>query len=177
MIQLVRPTEAMKEQAIEFRQEFFEHGEFVINGSELFDKTDDYTEWCRSIDANTKEETVNPNWVITDTFFAIDDQDRIVGIIDLRHTLNDFLKDLGHCGYSVRPSERRKGFATEMLRQLLDVAKKAGIKELHLSVEKNNEPSVKTIIRNGGVYERSFEFDGEQADIYRIAVNSEIGFL
>ena len=31
MIQLVRPTEAMKEQAIEFRQEFFEHGEFVIN--------------------------------------------------------------------------------------------------------------------------------------------------
>ncbi len=114
MIQLVRPTEAMKEQAIEFRQEFFEHGEFVINGSELFDKTDDYAEWCRSIDVNTKEETVNPNWVITDTFFAVDD-DRIVGIIDFRHTLNDFLKDLGHCGYSVRPSERRKGFATEMM--------------------------------------------------------------
>ena len=83
-----------------------------------------------------------------------------MGIIDFRHTLNDFLKDLGNCGYSVRPSERRKGIATEMLRQLLD-----------------NEPSVKTIIRNGGVYERSFEFDGEQADIYRIAVNSGIGFL
>ena len=64
-----------------------------------------------------------------------------------------------------------------MLRQLLDVAKKAGMKELHLSVEKNNEPSVKTIIRNGGVFDRSFEFDGEQADIYRIAVNSGIGFL
>ena len=66
MIQLVRPTEAMKEQAIEFRQEFFEHGEFVINGSELFDKTDDYTAWCKYIDANTKEESFNPNWVITD---------------------------------------------------------------------------------------------------------------
>ena len=160
MIQLVRPTEEMKEQAFEFKQEFFDHGEFVINGSELFDKTDDYTEWCRSIDANTKEETVNPEQVVTDTFFAVDDNGRIEGIIDLRHTLNDFLKDLGNCGYSVRPSERRKGIATEMLRQLLD-----------------NEPSVKTIIRNGGVYERSFEFDGEQADIYRIAVNSGIGFL
>ena len=91
---------------------------------------------------------------------AVDDNGRIVGIIDLRHTLNDFQKDLGNCGYSVRPSERRKGIATEMLRQLLD-----------------NEPSVKTIIRNGGVYERSFEFDEEQADIYRIAVNSGIGFL
>ena len=171
MIQLVRPTETMKEQAIEFRKEFFEHGEFVINGSELFDKTDDYPEWCRTVDANTKEETVNPNWVITDIFFAVDDQNRIVGIIDFRHTLNDFLKDLGHCGYSVRPSERRKGFATEMLRQLLEVAKKAGMNELYLSVEKKNEPSVKTITRNGGVYERSFEFDGEQADIYRIALS------
>ena len=170
MIYLVRPTEEREEQAVEFRQEFFDHGEFVINGSELFDKTEDYIEWCRSIDANTKEETVNPNWVMTDTFFAVDD-DRIVGIIDLRHELNDFLKDLGHCGYSVRPSERRKGFATEMLWQLLEVAQKTGMNELYLSVERKNEPSVKTIIRNGGVYERSFEIDGEQADIYRIALS------
>lgn len=170
MIKLVRPTEAQKEQALEFRQEFFDNGESVINGSELFDQTDDYGEWCRSVEANTKEETVNPDWVITDTYFAVDENDRIVGIIDLRHTLNDFLKDLGNCGYSVRPSERRKGIATEMLRQLADAARKAGMSELHLSVEKNNEPSVKTILRNGGVYERSFELDGEQADIYRIAL-------
>lgn len=42
------------------------------------------------------------------------------------------------------------------------------MKELHLSVEKDNLPSVKTIVRNGGVYERSFDFEGEQADVYRI---------
>ncbi len=116
MIKLVRPTEALKEQALEFKQEFFDNGEFVINGSELLDKMDDYREWCRIIDANTKEETVNPDWVITDTFFAVAGNDRIVGIIDLRHTLNDFLKDLGNCGYSVRPSERRKGYAAAIIR-------------------------------------------------------------
>ena len=55
-----------------------------------------------------------------------------------------------------------------MLRQILDVARKADMKELHLSVEKDNLPSVKTIVRNGGVYERSFDFEGEQADVYRI---------
>lgn len=37
-----------------------------------------------------------------------------------------------------------------------------------LSVERDNEPSIKTIIKNGGVYERSFEFEGEQADVYKI---------
>ena len=106
MIQLVRPTEAMKEQAVEFRQEFFDHGEFVINGSELFDKTENYIEWCRSIDANTKVETVNPNWVITDTLFAVDD-DRIVGIIELQmnngrnidvKTKIDYYSRLSVCG-------------------------------------------------------------------------------
>ena len=57
-----------------------------------------------------------------------------------------------------------------MLRQVKQVAKDAGLNELHLSVERSNEPSVKTIVRNGGVYERSFEFEGEQADIYRIVL-------
>ena len=114
-IRLVRPTEQLKEQAINFRQEFFDNHEMVINGSELLDKTDQYEDWLKAVAANTRIETVNANWVVTDTFFAVDEKDQIIGIIDLRHTLNDFLKNLGNCGYSVRPSERRKGYATEML--------------------------------------------------------------
>ena len=113
---------------------------------------------------------MSSDWVMTDTFFAVDDRDKIVGIIDLRHTLNDFLKDLGNCGYSVCPSERGKGYATEMLRQLLSVARESGMTELHLSVERGNMPSARTIVKNGGVYERSFEFEGVDADIYRIAL-------
>ena len=169
-ITLIRPTLDWKEKALDYREEHFKHGEMIINGSELLDKTDSYEEWLKSVTDNTSPDTVNPDWVVTDTFFAVDEAGMIVGIIDLRHTLNDFLKDFGNSGYSVRPSERRKGYATEMLRQVLQVAKQAGLQEVHLSVERNNEPSVKTIIKNGGTYERSFEFEGEEADIYRIVL-------
>lgn len=167
-IRLVRPVIELKNSAIAFRQEFFDHGESVINGSELFDKTESYDDWLKAVTDNANEETVDPNWVVTDTFFALDENDKIIGIIDLRHTLNDFLKDFGNCGYSVRPSERRKGYATQMLSLVKALARDIGLSELHLSVERDNEPSLKTIIANGGKYERSFEFEGEQADIYKI---------
>lgn len=167
-IRLVRPNIELKDKAIAFRQEFFDNEEMIINGSELLDKTESYDDWLKAVTDNTKEETVNPDWVVTDTYFALDETDSIVGIIDLRHTLKGFLKDFGNCGYSVRPSERRKGYATEMLHQILLIAHNIDLSELHLSVEKNNEPSIKTILKNGGTYEHSFEFEGEQADVYKI---------
>ncbi len=138
-IVLVRPTLELQEKALEYRNEHFQHGEDIIYGSELFDKTESYEEWLSSVTLNTSPQTVNENWVVTDTFFAVRiSDDKIVGIIDLRHTLNDFLKDLGNCGYSVRPSERKKGYATEILYLLLQTAREAVIKELHISFEKEN---------------------------------------
>lgn len=111
-IKLVRPTIELKSKALEYRQEHFDNNELIINGSELFDKIDSidsYEDWLEKVNNNSKIETVDPNWVLTDTFFAIrEDDSRIIGIIDLRHILNEFLKDFGNSGYSVRPSERKK---------------------------------------------------------------------
>ncbi|MDD3142311.1 MAG: GNAT family N-acetyltransferase [Lachnospiraceae bacterium] len=166
---LVKPTKDMKIAALEYRKEHFDYGERIINGSELFDQIEDYDEWLEKVTANSKEETVSNDWVLTDTFFALRQFDnRIVGIVDLRYELNDFLKDFGHCGYSVRPSERQKGYATRMLSKICQIASQHGLKELQLSVEKNNLPSVKTILKNGGVYQRSFVVDSEIADVYYI---------
>lgn len=167
-IRFVRPTIELRDKTMGFRQEFFDNGEMIINGSELLDKTESYDDWLKAVTDNMSEETVSPDWVVTDTFFVLDETDRIIGIIDLRHTLNEFLKDFGNCGYSVRPSERRKGYATKMLRHILRIAKDAGLNVLYLSVERSNEPSIKTIRKNSGIYERSFEFEGEQADVYKI---------
>lgn len=136
-IVLVRPTLELKEKALAYRKEHFQHGEEIIYGSELFDQTESYEEWLSSVTLNTNPKTVSENWVVTDTFFAIrKSDDKIIGIIDLRHTLNEFLKDLGNCGYSVRPSERKKCYATEMLYQLLQVAKEAGMKEIRFKKSK-----------------------------------------
>ena len=168
MIKLKRPVKEYENEAFAFKQEFIDNGENTINGSELLDRMESYDEWLKSVTDNISEETVNPSWVVTDTYFAFDDNGRIVGIIDLRHELNDFLKDFGNSGYSVRPSERRKGYATQMLGLIVKRAEEIGLERLQLSVERTNEPSVKTIIKNNGKYERSFEFEGEEADVYII---------
>lgn len=168
MIKLKRPIKEYEAEALAFKKEFIDNGEQTINGSELLDQMDSYDEWLKSVSDNTSQETVNPSWVVTDTYFAFDENDRLVGIIDLRHELKGFLKDFGNSGYSVRPSERRKGYATEMLRLIIERAAEIGLGKLQLSVERTNEPSVKTILKNGGKYERSFTFEGEDADVYII---------
>ena len=75
---LVRPTLEWKEKALDYRQEHFENDEMIINGSELLDKTDSYEDWLKSVTDNTSPDTVNPNWVVTDTFFAIDENENII---------------------------------------------------------------------------------------------------
>ena len=166
---LVRPTKDLELLAIEFKNNFFENGEYEINGSELWDKMDNYDEWLEKVSKNISKDTVDQNWVVTDTFFVIREHDKkIIGIIDFRHELNDFLKDFGHCGYSVIPSERKKGYATEMLRQVMEIARKIGLNEIQLSCKKNNISSVKTITKNNGIYCRSFQYNDEIADVFLI---------
>ena len=169
-IVLAVPTLENKEEALKFRQAFYDFGEKTIDGSELLDRIDSYEEWLALVTDHANVNALGVDGILTETYFALDRNRRIVGIIDFRHALNDFFKDFGHSGYSVLPSERRKGYATEMLRLILDRAKACGLTEIQLSALRSNIPSVKTIRKNGGCYVRSFEFAGETADVYRITL-------
>ncbi len=168
-LRLVVPNMENKEDVLEFKQEFFANKESIINGSDLLDMIDSYEEWLKKVTDNKSKDTVDPNWVVTDSFLAYRNSDnKLVGIIDLRHTLNDMLKDFGHIGYSVRPTERRKGYATNMVSQVVEIGHKKGISTLQLSCMDSNIASNKTIINNGGILERIFEHEGERANVYKI---------
>lgn len=124
-IRSVIPAKEHEEKAIDFRNEFRTGGELVINGSEMLDHIEKYDTWLTSVTNNASEKAVNPDRVLTDTFFAVDEHGRINGIIELRRELKGFLFDFGNSGYSIRPSERNKGYATEMLHLLWNLRRNA----------------------------------------------------
>lgn len=98
------------------------------------------------------------------TFFALDeDRNIFVGAVNIRHYLNEHLLNYGgHIGDGIRPSERRKGYGTEMIRLALLEAKKLGIDKVLMTCDKNNIASRKTITNNGGVLENEVkQSDGE----------------
>ena len=88
------------------------------------------------------------------TYLWIAQGSTILGSLAIRHELNDFLfNEGGHIGYSVRPSARRKGYATEALAQALPVANAMGISRVLVTCLEGNEGSRRTIEKNRGVYE------------------------
>jgi predicted acetyltransferase len=88
---------------------------------------------------------------------------RIVGRVSIRHRLNDFLlHEGGHIGYMVLPEFRRRGYATELLRQALQIARaKCRTNRLLVTCDDDNLGSMRTIEKNGGVLENIVEASGE----------------
>ena len=167
-LELQLPTLHHKEAAENFKSEFLEMQEFVIYGSALFDQME-YEQWLTHNMNNRQESTVNIGWVTATTFFAVRKRDqKIVGMIDIRHNLrNEFLAQYGgHMGYSVRPSEREKGYATEMLKAGIEYAKSLNIGKLMIVCFSDNIPSIKTIEKCGGVLsETKLYTDGQFVNI------------
>ena len=88
------------------------------------------------------------------TFLAADVDRILVGRVSIRHELNEFLaNEGGHIGYAVRPRYRRRGHATEILRQSLIIARAEGVDRVLVSCDENNSMSAKLIERQGGVLE------------------------
>jgi predicted acetyltransferase len=111
----------------------------------------DFDRYLEELEQKTEADGRVPDSV----FFLLDaDRDRLLGAVNIRHYLNEaLLRDGGHIGDGIRPSERRRGYATEMIRLALIECKKLGIKRVLMVCDKDNIGSAKSIVRNGGVLE------------------------
>jgi predicted acetyltransferase len=170
---LITPTKSHEQAALDYQQEHTNHHEFHLYGSSLFNEAVSYAAWLNQLQNNSSPDTVQWDWVVSSTFFAIRESDgRIVGMVDIRHTLNDFLRNYGgHIGYGVRPSERNKGYATQILMLALDYCRHLGLDRVMLSCDKANAASRNTITRCGGVLEREFlHTDGNMVQVFWITL-------
>ena len=154
-MKLVFPNLSYKDKAIEYIKEFYEYGS-EINGSGSLDrflKESTYEAWLNKILSDMDIANIPESRVPGLTYFYVREEDeRIVGMINIRLALNDFLRaEGGHIGYSIRPTERRKHYATEMLAAALKVCDVIGIKEVLVSCDKNNPASAGVIRNCGGI--------------------------
>jgi len=156
------PDKKHKKDAFAYLREFIDSGS-AINGMGRLDKYEDYDEWLKMTIEHHKGINLSDNHVQSSEYFLIRKQDdKIVGMVNIRHELNDFLieRGYGHIGYGIRPCERRKGYATKQLRLALEKCAELGIKKVHVGCNEDNEGSRRTIEKNGGVLYKKGANDG-----------------
>ena len=172
-IRLVRPEPEHERAVMEYRAEFLRDGDDLAGTAGLRNK-ESYLAWMNAVLADEFSETVRQGLVEATTFLALRESDgALIGFIQVRHRLNDYLTQFGgHIGYSVRSSERQKGYATEMLRQALLYAKTLGLMKALVTCNNDNEASRRTIVSNGGVLENEVvEECGQVVQRYWIALS------
>lgn len=158
MIQLVKLEKKYKKLLEDMMEEWYQTGEQIVPYA--IRKTDyrDFDTYLVNLEVKNGTYTSVPD----STFFALDVERNIfVGAVNIRHELNEeLLRSGGHIGDGVRPSERRKGYATEMIRLALQECKKIGLTRVLMVCDKDNIGSAKSIQKNGGVLENEIVEDG-----------------
>ena len=165
---LLRPDESMLDEITAYRDAMLAANS-SMDGTSALNKYEDPSQWLAHVRALENEDTC-PAHLVTATLYVAkrEGESRIVGMIDLRHRLNDFLAEYGgHIGYSVRPDERRKGCASRMLALVLQEARKRGLSRVMVTCDTDNEASRRVILRNGGVFHSNAWLEDEKATISR----------
>ncbi len=155
-VTLVKPSARYTSQIRAYREEFADCLDW-LHGAAGLAQREDPEEWLRYVALCENPQTVPDGVPVSSQFLYVRHSDeKIVGMIHVRHyPLEPLCTFGGHVGYSICPSERRKGYATSMLRDVLPHCKAIGLSRVLLTAGDENVGSVKAILANGGVYEGS----------------------
>lgn len=147
----VVPTIDYKEQALDYINEFYEYNSDINGVGGLHRYLDNYEGWLEKLEED-RNRIPDSEKVPAETFFLVRESDnRIVGMINIRLALNENLKKFGgHIGYSIRPTERQKGYNKVNLYLGLLECQRHGIKEVFMDCDKDNLGSSKTMQALGG---------------------------
>jgi len=159
-IKLLKPSMEYADEIMAFRQDLLDAGSDFAGCGSLY-RCESASEWVNIVESG--ETTCSEGSVTSNSYIAVRHSDnRVVGIIDLRHHIDHPILSVwgGHMGYTVRPSERRKGYAKEMLRQNLQNCRNRGLDKVLIVCDSDNIASEKTIVANGGVFEKEISVDG-----------------
>ncbi len=165
------PEKKHEKEYLEMIQEFIDNNEIVIPRSMGRKEGKTYKDFLERMDDNRAGRNLKPGRVRSELYFLIGDKDKIIGAEAIRYELNDELRfDAGNVGYGIRPSERKKGYATIGLKLALEKCKEAWLDKVLLTCDKENIWSSKTIINNGGIRDSDYESEEIAKERYRIPI-------
>ncbi len=156
-LKLITASAAYRSQIVDMLEEWNACGEKIVPYAIRRLDYHDFDLYCKSLAITDPGDGQVPD----STFFCLDEERNIiVGAVNIRHYLNEaLLRNGGHIGDGVRPSERKKGVATAMIALALDECRKLGLEKVLMVCDKDNIGSAKSIINNGGILENEILVD------------------
>ena len=157
MITLIKPSKEYELDIFQYKAEMIAAGNGSMDGCGGLDRFSDFEQWKKFLDSLSDRDEIDPlsGFVEGSQYLLVDGvRGKILGMVNLRHYLNDFLLRVGgHIGYSVRPDERKKGYGKLQLKLALEKMAELGVREVLITCDCYNEASARTIEACGGALE------------------------
>ena len=159
---LVKPNLSYADEITKYKEESLKESP-LINGLAGLNRFSSIEDWLEELKKRSSEATVPEGLVPSSTYLGVREKDNyIVGMIDIRHYLNEYLTQVGgNIEYSVRKTERNKGYAKQMLKLALEKCKKLKIKKVLITCDEDNIASEKVILSANAKFEDIRCIDGE----------------
>ncbi|MGX5559870.1 GNAT family N-acetyltransferase [Bacillus thuringiensis] len=164
-VSLLTPTTDLQEEYLDFYNEWKDSGETMIPWV-ITKNPANFPAMVQELPDAHNGINIPETWVPDSTYWLVTDENKIVGAVNIRHSLTEHLFNAGgHIGYGIRPSERRKGYATKLLKLSLEKTKELNIEKVLVVCDAVNTASEKTILHNGGL--RNDDFTEEDGNVVR----------